>query len=280
MRNEKITRVYANDKSRSLKLRELLQYKGLIWLFVKKNYSTRYKQTILGHLWILINPICTTVMNTVIFGGIAKLSTDGIPAPIFYLLGTMVWRLFGDNIGDNASTFNSNVGLFGKVYFPRLVVPISSLIVKMGDFLIQFGLLLVLTIVYSINGMHWGINRYVVLIPIVLIQLSVMGMSIGIIISSFTTKYRDLQVLVGFGVSIWMYLSPVVYSISEIPEKYLSLYFLNPVTPCMLIVKHAYTGTGFIPWGAWGVSILFTVVVAIIGILIFNKVERTFLDTV
>lgn len=276
-----VTEISAKGKFLDFKLREIIKYRDLIWLFVKRNYSTRYKQTILGSAWLIINPLCTVIMNTIVFGAIAGLSTDGIPKPLFYLAGNIVWALFSACLNDSAGTFTNNAGIFGKIYFPRLCNPIANAITQIGDFFIKFGLMTVIGIIFIYLGdFNFELRLEMLLLPVVLLQLAVMGIGCGIIISSFTTKYRDLQVLVGFGLSIWMYLSPIVYSLTEIPEKYLHLYLLNPITPAILVFKKAFLGCGYIPWEYWGYSMIFTVFVIFLGIIIFNRVERTFMDTV
>lgn len=276
-----VTEIKAESKLLDFRFKEIIKYRDLIWLFVKKNYSTRYKQTILGSAWLLINPLCTVIMNTIVFGAIAGLSTDGVPKPLFYLAGNIIWALFSSCLNDSAGTFTGNAGIFGKIYYPRLCNPIANAITQIGDFFIKFGILIILGIIYMLLGDFAFVFRVeMLLLPIILVQLAVMGIGCGIIISSFTTKYRDLQVLVGFGVSIWMYLSPIVYSLSEIPDKYFNLYLLNPITPVLLIFKKAFLGCGYIPWEYWGYSWIFTGVVFFLGVIIFNHVERTFMDTV
>lgn len=276
-----VTEIEAKGKLFDFKIKEIIRYKHLIWLFVKKNYNTRYKQTILGSAWLIINPLCTVIMNTIVFGAIAGLSTDGVPKPLFYLAGNIVWAIFAGCLGDAAGTFTGNAGLFGKIYFPRLCTPIANAITQIGDFFIKFGLLFVIALVYIARGEFQIVPCLeMLLLPVILFQLAITGIGIGIIISSVTTKYRDLQVLVGFGLQIWMYLSPIVYSVSEIPEKYQSLYLLNPITPSILIFKNAFLGCGFIPWAEWGYSWIFTIIVVFLGVIIFNHVERTFMDTV
>lgn len=280
VRDDTITVIKAKTGLFDLKLNELFKYRDLILLFVKRNYATRYKQTILGSAWLIINPICTVIMNTIVFGAIAGLSTDGVPMPVFYLAGNILWAFFAGCLNDAANTFTGNAGLFGKIYFPRMVTPISSAITQVGDFFIKFALFVIMSGIYMAFGYRVPITPSLLLIPVVLLQVGLLGMGLGIIISSFTTKYRDLQVLVGFGMAIWMYLTPIVYSVSEIPEKYLSLYLLNPVTPATMIFKHAVMGVGYIPWTYWAISWGVTAVVVVLGLMIFNRVEKTFMDTV
>lgn len=281
MKDETITVIRAKGNPFDLKLKELMKYRELIWLLVKKNYATRYKQTILGSAWLLINPICTVVMNTIVFGAIAGLSTDGVPGPVFYLAGNIMWALFAGCLNDASGTFIGNAALFGKIYFPRLAVPAANAITQIGDFFIKFALLVALSILYAITGAsRIELRAEMLLLPALLVQLALLGTGTGIIISSFTTKYRDLQVLVGFGVSIWMYLSPIVYSLKAIPERYLGWYLLNPVAPAILIFKKAFLGAGQVPWASWGISWCITLFVALFSMLIFNHIERTFMDTV
>lgn len=263
-----------------LNLAELWHYRDLILLFVKRNYSTRYKQTILGPLWLLLNPLISTTLYIVIFTSVAHLPTDGIDALAFYLSGSIIWSLFSACLNQTSGTFLANAGIMGKVYFPRLVMPISTILTAFLDFLIQLVLLVVLAFIQVIRGIVYCPNIYILLIPLLVIQLGLLGLGIGIIISSLTTKYRDLTILVGFGLRLWMYLCPVVYSITMIPDQYLNLYLLNPVTPALMIFRYAIYGAGYAPMKMWGVSWIVTFVVLVFGVIIFNKVEKTFMDTV
>ena len=264
-----------------LKLKEIAEYGQLIWLFVKRNYSTRYKQMILGPLWLIISPMLTMIAYTIVFGNIANLSTDGVPRPLFYLAGTILWSFFQNNVNTNSNTFVMNAPLFGKIYFPRMVVPISNVIIFAFDYLVQFGILLVMMCVYHFAyDYEFAINSTFALIPVYLLILGMMGMSVGIIISSLTTKYKDLIVLVGFGLHIWMYGSPVVYSLSLIPDKFQRLYMLNPVAPVIIAFKYSLFGVGTFPGMHLILSAIFTVVVSILGLGLFNHVEKTFMDTI
>ena len=279
MSNSKIV-IESKSSFFNLNLKELIQYRDTIWLFVKRNFSTRYKQTILGPAWLFLSPIFTVFAYSIVFGGIAGLSTDGVPRPLFYLLGIIVWNIFNGIVSDTANTFTSNVGLFGKIYFPRLIVPISNAITKIIDFFIQFSMLLVLLLYYSINGYKVTISWKVILCLLVILQYAMLGIGIGIIISSITTKYRDLMVLVGFGMQIWLYTSPVIYSLQLIPNEFLKLYMCNPVTPGLIIFKHAFLGIDQIPYLYWGISWIVTFIVFLFGIVLFNKVEKTFMDVI
>lgn len=272
--------ITAKTNPLDLNLAELWHYRDLILLFVKRNYSTRYKQTILGPLWLLLNPLISTTLYIVIFTSVAHLPTDNIDALAFYLSGSIMWSLFSACLNQTSGTFLANAGIMGKVYFPRLVMPISTVLTALLDFLVQFGLLFALAIVQVIRGEIYNPNAFVLLIPLIVLQLGLLGLGFGIIISSLTTKYRDLTILVGFGLRLWMYLCPVVYSSSLIPEKYMGLYLLNPVTPSLMIFRYAIYGSGYAPLKMWGVSWGVTLIILMIGVITFNKVEKTFMDTV
>lgn len=281
MDNEKWTIVIkAQNGWFDINLKELWQYKDLIFLFVKRNYSTRYKQTILGPAWLFINPMLSTIMYSIVFNQIAHLSTDGAPPLAFYMAGNILWGCFATCINQTANTFLENANIMGKVYFPRLVMPIATMITAIIDFCIQLILFLGTLIICIISGAELCINLWILAVPMVIVELAIFGLGCGIIVSSLTTKYRDLKVLVSFGVQLWMYATPVVYSITLIPEKFRNLYLLNPVAPCVLIFKHAFLGIGEIPYIAWIISWMTTIAILLIGILIFNRVEKTFMDTV
>ena len=268
-----------------LKLKEVWQYKDLIWLFTKRSFVVQYKQTVLGPAWLFINPIITSFIYAFVFGGIAGMGTDGVPQIVFYLTSTAIWTFFSGCLTKNATTFTSNAAVFGKVYFPRLTTPISNVLSSVIQFFIQFAMVLAFLLYFVINGdlspNWWAFS----LIPLVLIHLGLMGMGLGIIISSMTTKYRDLSVLVGFGVQLWMYATPIVYPLSQLSDRFnnetlKTILMFNPVTMPVEIFRYAVLGKGTIDYMFLGVSWAFTVVVLIFGIMVFNKVERTFMDTV
>lgn len=263
-----------------LNLKELFAYKDLIFLFVKRNFVTKYKQTILGPLWLIISPVLTTLMYVLVFGNIAGLSTDGTPQMAFYMSGNLLWTYFAYCVNQTSNTFVANAGIFGKVYFPRLVTPISTVLTGLLDLTIQFGLFVIILIIYALTGTTIAINPWVLLTPVLILQLAMLGMGVGIIVSSLTTRYRDLTILVTFGIQLWMYASPIVYSLSQIPERFRFLYMLNPVSPIVVIFRHAFFGTGSIPFLSWGISWITTIVVMVTGILLFNRIEKTFMDTV
>lgn len=268
------------NKWLDINLKELFSYKDLILLFVKRNYATKYKQTILGPLWMIISPLVTTLIQAVVFGNIAGLSTDGTPQLAFYMAGNLIWAYFAACVNQTSNTFVSNAGVFGKVYFPRMTVPVSTVLTGMIDFVIQFMLFLAILLVYGVHGAQIKMTPWVLLTPILILQLALLGMGIGIIVSSLTTKYRDLAILVTFGIQLWMYASPVVYSITQIPEKYQFFYLLNPVSPIITIFRYAFLGSGYLPLASWGISWITTLILVAVGIILFSKIEKTFMDTV
>ncbi|MCD7818864.1 MAG: ABC transporter permease [Lachnospiraceae bacterium] len=260
--------------------KELLQYKDLIFLFVKRNFTSNYKQTILGPAWAIIQPFLTSVMFTLVFGNIAGLAAAGVPSFIYYFCANIVWQYFSGCLTATSATFTANAGILGKVYFPRLVMPISTVLSQLISFAIQFMFFMFFWVYYMIVPSGLQPNAYMLLFPLLILQLALLGLGFGIIISACTTKYRDLAMLVGFGTQLWMYATPVAYDISYIPEGLMDLYMLNPVTPVVLTMRYAFLGTGFfalkyylIGWGT-------TLVILCIGVVLFNRVEKTFMDTV
>ena len=246
----------------------------------RRDFVARFKQTILGPFWFVLNPLLSTFIYTFIFAGVAKIPTDDSVPALFYLTGIVSWNYFANCLNSSSGTFLGNAGIFGKVYFPRLVSPISSIISNLIQFGIQFALLLVMMAYYYLKGntIHW--NIYIAMIPFVLLLLAFLGFGIGIIISSLTVKYRDLTNLMGFGVQLWMYATPVIYPVSFVPEKYKMFVLLNPVAPLVEMFKYGLIGAGQVNWTYFLYSIIFTCVVVFIGILTFNRVEGKFTDTV
>ena len=268
-------------------LKEIWDYRDLLTLFVKRTIKVQYKQTILGPLWWLIQPALTVIMYMVVFGGIAGIPTDGIPQPLFYLGGVCMWQYFADCLGRTSNTFVSNAGIFGKVYFPRLIMPLSSVISNLVRFGIQLLLFVIVYVYYTIMGMAPCPNWYLLLFPLLVVMMAGLALGFGIIISSMTTKYRDLQILFSFFVSLWMYATPIVYPLSQVAGKKVMgfdlsfLMCLNPVTPVIETFKHGALGAGqFIGWGWLAYSFFVMLVLLAIGILIFNKVQKSFMDTV
>ena len=273
--------VSADHNWLNLNLKEVWMYRDLIMLFTKRNFVVSYKKTILGPAWIFLTPLFSSIVQAFVFGGIAGIATDGVPMMLFYLCGNAVWAFFSSCLTQNASTFTANAYVFGKVYFPRLTTPISNVISSMIRFGIQMILVMVFMVYYLIQGAVHPNWAAWVMVPVELIHLGILGMGFGIIISSMTTKYRDLVVLVDFGVQAWMYLTPVVYPLSTLSEGWMrDLLMLNPVTSAIEMMRYAILGKGTLDWGYYGLSWAVTILVAVVGIMIFNKVERNFMDTV
>lgn len=262
-----------------LNLKEVWKYRDLIVLFVKRNFVSQYKQTILGPAWAIIQPLLTTVVFTVVFGSLAGLAADGIPSFLFYMSGTVAWQYFSGCLTGTASTFTGNAAILGKVYFPRLVMPISNVLTNLISFSIQFVMFLIFLVVYWVQGTVQP-NLMALMLPLLVAHMALLSLGVGIIISSLTTKYRDLAMLVGFGVQLWMYATPVAYDIGIIPAKYMDLYMLNPMTPIINTFRYAFLGVGSFDLGyyllSWGV----TAVILFFGVVLFNRVEKTFMDTV
>lgn len=259
---------------------ELFRYKDLISMFVKRNIITQYKQTVLGPLWFFVNPALTTIMYMIVFGGIAKISTDGLPQPLFYLAGICLWNYFSTCLNQTSSTFVTNQHIFGKVYFPRLAMPISTVISTLFTLGIQLLLFIAVYIYYVATGTAIAPNAYILLVPVLIIMLAGLALGFGIIISSLTTKYRDLTILFTFIVQLWMYATPVIYPLSMMSEKKQWIAAINPVTSIFEAFRYATLGTGTFNWIQLGYSFLFMCLVLGIGILIFNKTQRSFMDTV
>ena len=263
----------------------LVRYRDLILLMVKRNFTVLYKQTILGPAWVVIQPLLTTLVFTVVFGNLAGLPTDGVPKFLFYMAGNIMWHFFSQCLTTTANTFVSNSKLFGKVYFPRLVMPFATVLTEMINFAVQFALFIVFVVIYALrpdSGVHpnW---QLILLTPLMLIQLGLLGLGFGIIIAALTTKYRDLSMLVSFGVHLWMYATPVTYSASMIADRYpnlLGLYMLNPITPIIELFRAAYLGVPRYSYGYSLISVGVTVLVFLLGVVLFSHTEKTFMDTV
>ena len=269
-----------HSKWYDLRIKEIFKYKDLLFLFVKRDFVSIYKQTILGPLWFFLQPIITAITFTVIFGNLAKISTDGLPQILFYMCGITLWNYFSDTLTKTADTFSSNANIFGKVYFPRMIVPLSVVVSNLIKLGIQFLLFLGIWIYYLIQTDLIHPNKMLVLIPFLIILIGFMALSFGIIISSLTTKYRDLKFLVTFGIQLMMYASPIVYPLSIVPEKYKWIIVANPVTSIIETFKYAFLGVGEFSWLYLGYSTLFTIILFMIGLVIFHRVEKSFMDTV
>ncbi len=263
-----------------LNLKEVWTYRDLIWLFTKRSFVVSFKQTILGPLWIFLTPLISALIYAFVFGGIAKIPTDGVPTVLFYLTSNAVWIYFSSCVTNNASTFTANAHVFGKVYFPRLTVPISNVLSSVIRFGVQFVLVLGFLSYYLITQQIQPNWLFWLLLPLVLLHLGVLGLGVGIIVSSLTTKYRDLSVLVTFGVSLWMYVTPIVYPLENAPEMVQTILMINPVTQPVELFRYAVLGKGTVLVVPYLILIAVTLVVLLLGIIIFNKVERNFMDTV
>ena len=277
------------DKLFSVDFKELWAYRDLCSLFVKRSIITRYKQTILGPAWFVIQPALTVIMYMVVFGGIAGIPTDGVPRPLFYLAGTSMWNYFANCLTSTSNTFVSNAGIFGKVYFPRLVMPISTVISNLLTLAIQFGFFVVVYAAYLIfdQSCTAHLTWYALMLPLLIFMMAGLALGFGTIFSSLTTKYRDLQVLLSFLVSLWMYATPIVYPLSQtgsmrfmgVPVH--TFMCLNPVTPIIETFKYGFLGCGeFIGWRWLIYSFVFMCLLLSVGIVIFNKVQKSFMDTV
>ena len=264
-----------------LNLKEVWQYRDLIWLFTRKNFVLIYKQTILGPAWIILNPLISSIIYAVVFGGIAGIATEGVPTLLFYLCSNALWIFFSSCVSNNATAFTANANVFGKVYFPRLTVPVSNVLSAIIHFGVQMLLVLGVLVYYILQGAvmpHWAAW---LLVPVVLLQLGVLGLGTGIIVSSLTTKYRDLAILVTFGVQLWLYATPIVYPLSQLGDGLLrTIIMVNPVTMPVEMFRYAVLGSGAVEPLYWLLSWAVTILIALVGVLLFNNIEKTFMDTV
>ena len=273
------TVIKPKNKLLDLNLKELWAYRDLIILFVKRDFKTMYKQTILGPLWIIINPLLTTLMQMLVFGNIANLSTDGMPQFVFYMSGNAIWLYFSTCLSKTSNTFVGNAAVFGKVYFPRMVSPIATVISGLITFGVQFSIFAASVIYYTIQGVIHP-NPLILLLPLFIIQIAMLSLGCGIIISALTTKYRDLTVLVGFGLQLWMYGSAIIFPVSSLKPELAKIIMLNPVVPVIEAFRYAFTGNGIFSIRYLVISLLITIIILVLGMIVFNRVEKTFMDTV
>lgn len=269
----------ANHSLFDLKLKEVWKYKDLVYMFVKRDFVSSFKQTILGPIWFFINPILTTIVFLVIFGKIAQLSTDGAPPLLFYLGGVTLWNYFSSSLLATSSTFTGNAGIFGKVYFPRLVTPISIVISNLMRFGVQL-ILFILVWAYYLSKGQVHPNIWVLATPFLVILMALFALGVGMIFSSLTTKYKDLSMLLGFGISLYMYATPVIYPTSALRGVFKKIALYNPLTGIFECFKYAWIGVGDFSAAMLGISTIIIVILLMIGIVVFNKVEKTFMDTV
>jgi lipopolysaccharide transport system permease protein len=265
----------------NLNLKDVWQYRDLMWLFVKRDFIAQYKQTILGPIWHFIQPVLTTIMFLLVFGHIANIPTDNIRPVLFYMSGITIWNYFSGCITNTSNTFVANAGIFGKVYFPRLILPLSIVISNLVRFGIQFLLLLVFIVLYNFKGYPINLSWHWLLIPVLLCIMAGIGLGLGIIISSLTTKYRDFTVLIGFAMQLAMYATPIAYPLSYLKNKsYKWIIDINPITSIVEAFRYALFGKGTYSIASLGYAVVFMGVTLFVGVLIFNKVEKTFMDTV
>jgi len=263
-----------------LHLRDLWRYRDLISLFVKRDFVAFYKQTVLGPLWYLLQPLLITIVFTIIFGKVARISTDGIPPFLFYLAGNVAWSYFANSLNQTSNTFVKNAGVFGKVYFPRLTVPVSVIIINLVKFGIQLTLFIGFYIYFIAGGSSAKPTLFILLLPILVFQMALLGLGAGILVSSFTTKYRDFTYVMGFAVQLWMYASSVVIPASSVPEKYQYLYMMNPMASVVEMFRYAFFGVGVVNPVCIAISWGITLFVFFAGIILFSRIEKSFMDTV
>jgi lipopolysaccharide transport system permease protein len=265
----------------SLNLKDVWRYRDLLRMFVKRDFVSFYKQTLLGPLWFFLQPLFTTLIFVFIFGNLAAISTDGLPQPLFYMTGIVAWNYFADCLTKTSTVFRDNAGIFGKVYFPRLIMPLSIVVSSLVKFAVQFLLLLMLLVYYSVfRDYHLQISLTSLVIPLLLLLMAAFSLGFGMIISALTTKYRDLSFLVTFGVQLLMYATPVIYPLSAAPDKFKPIIQLNPIAPIIEGFRYVILGKGDFTSASLAYTSIVTVVILTIGTITFNKVERTFMDTV
>ncbi|SEP29706.1 ABC transporter permease [Mucilaginibacter sp. OK283] len=272
-----------NGSLLDLKLKDVWHYRDLLMLLVRRDFVSFYKQTILGPLWFFIQPVFTTIIYTFVFGNLANISADNLDKPLFYMAGITAWNYFADCLIKTSAVFVTNAGLFGKVYFPRLIVPLSIVVSNLIRFAVQMALFVLTMIFYSIKGSNVHPNAYLLLFPFLLILMAMLGLALGMIISALTTKYRDLSFLITFGIQLMMYLTTVIYPLSAVKEKYPQYAWLveyNPMTPIIEAFRYGFLGKGTFSMLSLGITTLITTIILLAGIIIFNRVERTFVDTV
>jgi lipopolysaccharide transport system permease protein len=263
-----------------LRLDELWRYRDLVMMFVRRDFVSNYKQTILGPIWFFLQPLLTTLTFVLIFGRIAQLSTDGLPMILFYLAGVTVWNYFAETLNKTASVFKDNAQMFGKVYFPRLTMPFSIVVSNLVRFLIQFTLFLIVWVYYLFQTDAIHPNYLIVLTPLLVVLMGLLALGLGMIISAMTTKYKDLIFLLTFGIQLLMYATPVIYPLSSLSDKYKWLILANPMSSIVETFRYAFLGSGTFSWGYLGYSFIATIIILLLGTIVFNKVEKSFTDTV
>ena len=275
------TVIRPKDRLLTLDWREIWRYRDMYVLFVQRAFRTAYKQTVLGPLWFIITPVLSVIVYVAVFGGIANIPTDGVPPALFYLLGISVWGYFASCLNSTSNSFVTNADIFGKVYFPRIIMPLVAVTVNLLAFFIQLAIFFVFYVYYAATGSDLHIHSQIVLFPLLMFILAMMSVGFGMIFSSMTTKYRDLQIIFGKVISLWVYVTPVIYPLSMVTNEKLHLAMsLNPVTPVMEALKFSLLGQGQFSWLWLAYSCLMTIILLLIGLVLFNKVQKSFMDTV
>ncbi|MGY3213814.1 ABC transporter permease [Mucilaginibacter sp. HD30] len=272
-------RIRPSRSAFDLHLKDIWLYRDLLWLIVRRDFVSFYKQTVLGPLWFFIQPIFTTIIYVVIFSNLAKISTSGAPPAIFYLVGTVAWTYFSDCLTKTSTVFRDNVSIFGKVYFPRLIMPLSIIFSNMIKLGVQF-LLFIILLIYYIFQERVHVNGYALLFPVVILLMAILGLGIGLVITALTTKYRDLAFIVTFGMQLLMYATPVIYPLSAAPVKYRTIIALNPMSGLIETFRYGFLGTGNFYPGAFIYSLFASIILLILGLIVFNKVEKDFVDKI
>jgi lipopolysaccharide transport system permease protein len=264
----------------NLHLKDVWNYRDLLWLLVRRDFVSFYKQTIFGPLWFFIQPIFTTIMFTFVFSNLAKISTDGTPPPLFYMAGNVAWNYFSDGLNKTSTVFRDNANIFGKVYFPRLIMPLSIIFSNLIKFGVQFILFVLLMAYYYFNGFKIEPNWYILLFPVIILLMALLGLGLGLIITALTTKYRDLIFLVTFGVQLLMYATPIIYPLSAAPAKYKTIIALNPLSGLIETFKYGFLGTGQFYPQVFAYSVVSSIAIFLVGLVVFNRVEKNFVDTI
>ena len=264
----------------AINFREIWHYRDLLFMLVKRDFITFYKQTILGPLWFIVQPLLTTLIFVILFGNIAKLSTDGIPQLAFYLAGITIWNYFSESLTKTSSVFTANASIFGKVYFPRLIMPLSIVASSLLKFAVQFALFILVVLYYTFVAQSIQPNLWILFTPVLILLMALFALGVGMIFSSLTTKYKDLTFLLAFGIQLFMYITPVVYPSSALPEKFQILAKINPLSSIFECFRYAYLGTGTFTIADLLISTLVILFLFFTGVLVFNKVEKSFMDTV
>ncbi|HKB44521.1 MAG TPA: ABC transporter permease [Chitinophagaceae bacterium] len=272
--------IKSQNKLINLHLKDVWSYRDLLWLLVRRDFVSFYKQTIFGPLWFFIQPVFTTILFTIVFSKMGGFSTEGIPAPLFYMCGTVAWNYFSECLTKTSTVFKDNANIFGKVYFPRLIMPLSIVFSNLVRFAVQFILFLILWVYYKFEGANLQPNSFILLFPVIISLMALLGLGLGLIITAMTTKYRDLAFVVTFGVQLLMYATPIIYPLSSAPLKYRNIITLNPLSGLIETFRYSFIGKGHFYSGAFTYSIIATFIILITGVIIFNKVEKSFVDTV